>query len=540
MNEQVNNIEDVPDLVPSTSSPPATVTTTSRPSRSGSRPRRWRVTTFEEKTHTYPERPVCVVRSPISYLQDYFDDNFYELVSKCTNLYYLRKTGRELKTSKAEIMKLFGMHILMGCIPYPRLPMYWRAGISLDKIVNAMSRDRFIQLRNALHVVSSDTAPQEQSRNPLWKVQPMIDHIRNGCYKQERVPSFYSIDEQMIPFTGRCPLRQVVKNKPRPVGLKNYVLTTSDGLLLDFDIYQGAKTMFGNTTLGLGPSIVLHLSRSIPPNSCVYHDRHFTTIPLIEEMQKRNLHSTGTIMFNRVPDRATLKFKKDSQMSRGECQQMVREPAVLVKWKENKSVLIASNCTGSDSTEVIKRWDKKMHSYINVTAPKVIQNYNKYMGGVDVLDQQIEYYRTFIKTRKWTLKVLIHFMDLALVNTWRAYKINCTSNQFPRKKTMELLDFRLEISDILLSTPQKRRGESAVFGDEIENIMPKKFKKALRPPDALRHDGYDHLPHFDDLKSPRFCQLETCKSRTKTRCLKCNVYLCISRGQNCFQDYHKV
>ncbi|GBP49101.1 hypothetical protein EVAR_26809_1 [Eumeta japonica] len=132
--------------------------------------------------------------------------------------------------------------------------------------------------------------------------------------------------------------------------------------MLDFAIYEGAKTMFGESNLGLGPSVILSLAKSIPPGSCVYHDRYFTTVPLIEEMEKLNLHSTGTIMQNRIPDRATIKFKKDSAMRRGECQQFVCEPTVLVKWKDNKSVLLASNCTGASHTTSVKRWDKTSNS----------------------------------------------------------------------------------------------------------------------------------------------------------------------------------
>lgn len=37
------------------------------------------------------------------------------------------------------------------------------------------------------------------------------------------------------------------------------------------------------------------------------------------------------------------------------------------------------------------------------------------MGGVDIVDQQMKYYRIFIKTKKWSEKVIIHFLDLALV-----------------------------------------------------------------------------------------------------------------------------
>ncbi|CAB3259779.1 unnamed protein product [Arctia plantaginis] len=212
-NQIYDQVKDSPAPDQFISAPSSVVPTAKRPSRSGSRPRRWRVTSFEDKQHTYPERSVKSVRQPIDYVQDYFDDQFYEMVCTCTNLYYLRKTGSELKTTKSELQKLFGIHILIGCIPFPRLPMYSRSGISLDKITSKMSRDRFLQLRNALHVVSTDTAPPQQATNPLWKVQPMITQVRNGCYKQERVPGYYSIDEQMIPFTGRCPLRQVVKNK---------------------------------------------------------------------------------------------------------------------------------------------------------------------------------------------------------------------------------------------------------------------------------------------------------------------------------------
>lgn len=39
----------------------------------------------------------------------------------------------------------------------------------------------------------------------------------------------YSVDEQMIPYLGRLPgIKCTVKNKPRPVGVKNMVIATSD------------------------------------------------------------------------------------------------------------------------------------------------------------------------------------------------------------------------------------------------------------------------------------------------------------------------
>ncbi|GBP73399.1 Chimeric ERCC6-PGBD3 protein [Eumeta japonica] len=180
---------------------------TTRTSRQGrSRSKMVRTTTCLYLQNEYDDR------RPVDYFRDYFDDDFIEKISHCTNLYYLRSTGRELKCTSTEITKLLAIHIIMGCVPYPRLPMYWRAGTKLGLICNIMSRDRFLTLRNALHVVEGDSAPDSEKGNVLWKVQPMIDKVKDTCNKLERMPGFYSIDEQMIPFTGRCKLRQVVKN----------------------------------------------------------------------------------------------------------------------------------------------------------------------------------------------------------------------------------------------------------------------------------------------------------------------------------------
>ncbi|GBP49796.1 Chimeric ERCC6-PGBD3 protein [Eumeta japonica] len=150
---------------------------------STTRRRVWKQVPFEDGPHNYMPIPTKPVRRPV-------DDDFIEKISHCTNLYYLRSTGRELKCTSTEITKLLAIHIIMGCVPYPRLPMYWRAGTKLGLICNIMSRDRFLTLRNALHVVEGDSAPDSEKGNVLWKVQPMIDKVKDICNKLERVPDF--------------------------------------------------------------------------------------------------------------------------------------------------------------------------------------------------------------------------------------------------------------------------------------------------------------------------------------------------------------
>lgn len=500
------------------------------------RSRIWKQTEFINQRHDYPCRPDShEVKTPLQYFEAYFNENFFDNLIRCTNLYHLRKTGSILNTNNQEMRKLFGIFLLMGCIPYPRIHMYWRAGMRLEIIANKMPRDRFFQLRNNMHVVDSDEPPVGNT-NPLWKVQPILDAVKSACRAIERVPGFYSIDEQMIPFTGRCMLRVLVKNKPRPLGLKNYVLTTSDGLMLDFEIYFPDNPAFPDKSLGEGPAVILGLAKNVPPHSCLYFDRYFNTIPLLDRLGEMQLHGTGTIMLNRVHNHKKLDLKKDSSMKRGDIVQFTSKDVALVKWKDNRAVLMASNCTGGNQTSTIPRWDKKSKTFVQVTAPDIVLNYNQNMGGVDVLDQLLEYYRTFQKTKKWTVKVFIHFIDLVVVNAWRQYKNDCTSKKI---KSKDLLWFRIDLADALIncvSIPQ-----SALEDDPPSSSGDRSFKRyrpTVPPSFDKRYDKYNHLPVFDELSRGRKCRLESCSSTTKVRCTKCDVYLCILRKQNCFYAYH--
>lgn len=76
--------------------------------------------------------------------------------------------------------------------------------------------------------------------NKLWKVQPILDAVRQKCVTFSKAAKL-SIDEQMIPFSGTTSLRQYVKNKPNPVGLKNFVLASPSGLVHDFLSIKGLK-----------------------------------------------------------------------------------------------------------------------------------------------------------------------------------------------------------------------------------------------------------------------------------------------------------
>ncbi|KAG5893728.1 hypothetical protein JTB14_022336 [Gonioctena quinquepunctata] len=250
-----------------------------------------------------------------------------------------------------EIKIFFGMHALMGCIKFPRLHMYRSIKFECSMITNAMTSDSFYLLRVHFHVVNSlDFTEKQRKKNKLWKVQPMIDFVRNRCRAiTRRENSCFSIDEHVIPFTVRCSVRQYVKNKPRPVGLKNFVMTTSDGIVLDFEIYQGETTPFPNKTLGLGPAVVLRVVETLPKRSSVFFYRYFTTLPLLDTLSESGLDGTGTLNPNRFKGQ---KITPDKFPKRGGCEEVSRsdKKICVTKWKDNKAVLMASTAFGVEQS----------------------------------------------------------------------------------------------------------------------------------------------------------------------------------------------
>lgn len=126
----------------------------------------------------------------------------------------------------------------------------------------------------------------------------------------------------------------------------------------------------------------------------------------------------------------------------------------------------------------MKRWDKKISQYIEIPQPELVQKYNKSMGGVDKLDQFISYYRIFIKSRKWILRIIFHFLDFAITASWIEYRKDCTANKTDSQQCLDLLHFRLNIFEFLTfvqDTPRKR-GRPASLDTGIQENQSKKKK----------------------------------------------------------------
>lgn len=268
-------------------------------------------TTRQPPVWTRPEI-ANAIHTPLQYFLRYIPRSVFESASYNTNLYASQQNNLRFKPCiTEEIETLFGLHLAMGSLGFPRARMYWSQDIGLNLFLDNMTRDRFFSLRSHLHFVNNLEKPAD-CQDKFYKVRPLYDSIRNRCLELNLTKQL-SIDEQMIPFTGNMQGKQFVRGKPNPSGLKNVVLCGSNGLPFDFLLYQGKTTEVNpdHKELGVSASVVLKLCERIETKGTeLFFDNYFNSYKLLQVLKAKEIFSGGTANISRFYKPPLLDNKK--------------------------------------------------------------------------------------------------------------------------------------------------------------------------------------------------------------------------------------
>jgi len=502
----------------------------------------------------------CNLLKPIEYFLSYVSEDFLGDIAMYTNMKSIETTGACINTNSKEIATFIGMTFAMSIIKMPRIRMYWQSKTRIPWIADKMARDRFFRLRHSLKVINDNTLLEDNKKSDrLWKVRPLLEAVRTRCSELPR-PSKVSIDESMIPFRGRIGIRQHVPGKPFPDGLKMFVLASPSGMVLDFEIFQTKEALLSiveklnvkpDRTLTTGEAAVLRFVRSVDAGTSIFFDRYFTSSNLLCDLYDRGLRGTGTIKKNMVPKEAKQRLKTEATLRKegrgaSDCQVRNDNKVAVTAWYDKKLVLMASNEFSIDDEDICQRWSKATNTHVGVKRPRVVREYNSAMGGVDVHDQIVSYYRSPNRTKKWTVRVVLHVLDVVTANCWLEYRKDMES------KPKQYLDFKLILADQLMSgdffdhaTDSQSISDASLSSvDCIDSETEPPLKAAKQgltplPNRAERKKGASHLPIVIDGKNSfRRCRREGCKNRTRTLCSQCNVFLCNYAKRNCFLEFH--
>lgn len=137
--------------------------------------------------------------------------------------------------------------------------------------------------------------------------------------------------------------------------------------------------------------------------------------------------------------------------------------------------------------DVCKRWNKIKKIKIDVPRPLIIKSYNENMGGIDLCDRMISYYRMKPRTNKWTLRTIMHFIDLSIVNSWILYKEDLKRRNIPAKNIPQLLNFRITLAHELLNDTEE--DDSQDSDDQFVDHQSNSGKHVPLPPLKIRRKG---------------------------------------------------
>ncbi len=117
-------------------------------------------------------------------------------------------------------------------------------------------------------------------------------------------------------------------------------------------------------------------------------------------------------------------IKKAPRMAKGDIITARTDHLFFLKCKDKREVTVAT--TLHDDTMVTKR---RRTSAVpggseEISKPLAVEMYNKYMGGVDKLDQYLSYYGFTRRTFKWWRKAFFSLFDTAIVNAYILYTLS--------------------------------------------------------------------------------------------------------------------
>ena len=199
---------------------------------------------------------------------------------------------------------------------------------------------------------------------------------------------------------------------------------------------------FNNNTQSaeLGGSVVVNLVCTLPTDNYVlFFDNFFTSLKLLQHLTTINIHATGTVRANRVENCPITSVKRFKKLARGSEEHRLdaQSNIIVARWNDNSVVTMASNCHGVEPIGSVQRWSKAEGKVIDVPQPHLISKYNKNMGGVDRMDQNIGAYRISIWSRKWWWPLFVNLLDVAMQNAWLTYRLTEAMNHQP----MDQLEF---------------------------------------------------------------------------------------------------
>ena len=466
--------------------------------------------------------PKVAVQSEVEAFDLFFSEDMYATIVKYTN-----KHGREQHSDEnskwrdideEELRAFVGLLILMGVSKgnHESVRDLWSSGSLGRPIFKAvMPVNRFEQILRHLRFDNLDTRHERRTTDKFAPYRDLWNTFIENC-KRNYVPSaLLCIDEQLIPYRGRCPFCQYLPAKPDKYGMKVFLLADCEsGYIFNGIPYTGKTDSTSGPTVGLAKKMVIDLSKDLwNAGRNITADNYFTDFQLAEELLNNRTTYVGTVGKNRrdIPNEFTTKKRVAGSSIFG-----FNQYTTLVSYapKKNKSVILLS--TMHHDSEVDKDTGK----------PDIIMFYNSTKGAVDTVDQLCHSYSVQRKSKRWPLAYFMNNINLAGINAFI-----CFLNSFPGWNKGKLNKRRLylcQLGEKLVQPVIHKRSQNLVgIGKSIQEAM----TACNIPPVNRAGPSIATPPSKSKRKRCYRCRFEHKDRKTVRVCIKCQHPVCAEHSK---------
>jgi len=151
-----------------------------------------------------------------------------------------------------------------------------------------MARSKFEKIKSKLKY---SKAKNNNSNDKAWRVRELMKMFQRNILKFGFWRTALSVDEMMAKSYAKTSLKQFIRGKPTRFGLKFWGLCTTDGYLLNFDLYCGKNSVVREKLAKcvLSSRVVMNLLKpffemTAPGKIPLYHvyfDNFFTNLDLV-------------------------------------------------------------------------------------------------------------------------------------------------------------------------------------------------------------------------------------------------------------------
>ena len=191
--------------------------------------------------HTFASSEIY---SPKDVFQVFFSDNIIEEILLCTNLQGRRAATQWNVIQMEEFLTFVGIWLLAGVEKNrdldtrqlfldPKQNPTYKAAFGINRFENIRRHLRFDDNRTRAERLKQD---KPAAFNYIWGL-----FIQN-CKTQFSLGAYTTVDEQLVPFRGRCPFTQYMPSKPAKYVIKVFWLCdASSPYAFNAKIYVGRQ-----------------------------------------------------------------------------------------------------------------------------------------------------------------------------------------------------------------------------------------------------------------------------------------------------------